>query len=257
MSIAFVQKLPSHALASGTSLQSAAFSANPTLNNRLIATYTFFSNSSNPTVTFSDTAGNSWVNDVSIQRLSSAGNYEHSVIASTQVSLTGASFKVTVTTSGATTVDNYFDVCEFSGIATGSQLFYLDSPSVVTGSNPNSTTSLTLPTSNSANYGELLIMVLGIESSTTTDANLSHPALLNGSQAGVVEIDTNADGSTINGGQFSYILLGGPAGNTIKWNYSNDANAFAQYTGAAACYIAGGPTSFPLGGLPRVQMHYR
>lgn len=230
MSITFVQKLSSATLSGGTSsAQSVAFTTNPTIGNTIIVPISVFTASTISTLTVSDTAGNSYTVDAFLERLSDPSNFQHAAVARATVTSTGANFKVTVST-GVTSSDFYFNAVEFSGVGSVDKS--------ATAGNGHSTTSLTVgPTATLGGTGRLLIGALGVESSTT-NAGLSDPATFSGPTLSTAStsISVNQDGSTIDGGQFSYAIASSTTAPSVQWTYTNDTNTWPQYIGALVAY---------------------
>lgn len=235
--MSFIQKLSSATLSGGgSSAQSVAFSANPTVGNTIVVPIAVWAPSSISTFTVSDTAGNSYTVDVFKESLSVAGSYQHSAIARTTVTATGANFKITVS-DGVSGSDFFFDAAEFSGG------YNVDK--TATASAAHGTTSLTIgPTAALAGTGEIIVAALGVQSSTT-NAGISTPATITGPTLSTAStsLAVEQDGNTIDGGEFSYAIASSTAAVTAQWTYSSDSNSGAQYTGVLAVYAPVGATT--------------
>lgn len=234
MSFTFVQKLPSQVLGGTSPVQSGAFSANPTVGNYLFCTISSFM-SSTGTHSVSDSAGgNTWISAGTFEQSSDASDFERVSVFYCLVANTGASFKITVASTGATP-EPLFQCSEFS-IGAGNTIA-VDTPAGATGGNLRLTTSLTIAGSSTATAGELLFGVFGAEGSLTT-AGISNPCNFNGSAAGVTSIAFSNDDTTIEGGQHSYVIASGSGTATsFNWTYSSDAALpYPQYVGLSVAF---------------------
>lgn len=116
MTIALVQTAALGSTTLATSQQSSAFAANPTTGNMLVAWAWGDISGSLTSLTFSDTAGNTWTVPSNVQQVYTVGGSLWFTMAYAPVTATGASFKVKMTVSPSSKIN----VCaaEFSGVAT-------------------------------------------------------------------------------------------------------------------------------------------
>ena len=227
MAITFVQKQPATILIGGVaSAQSGIYSSNPTVGNHLIATSAHWNATTNTTATASDTATNTWARDKSI---AAPAAQQISSIHSAKITATGASFRVTITISAASS-DIFFNSGEFSGL---DPTVWVDTTGSATNTAGASTTSLTVTTGVTALADELLMGSLGAVGSSTAEG-ISDPPTVNGSTTGVVSFGVSQDTSTIDGGEFCYKILTATGTQAIGWTYNSDASG--NYAGVAQAY---------------------
>jgi outer membrane protein assembly factor BamB len=145
--ISLVQATAKFNTASGTSTTSPAFGSNPVVGNRIIVLAWAYNNTT-PTLTASDNKGNTYTADAQIST-----GIQNAAIFSAPVTLTGASFTVTVTSAtGASQIEAV--AMEYSGLGAR------DQTGTITGTAASPTVSTAGAT---ADANQLVVSVLGID----------------------------------------------------------------------------------------------
>lgn len=106
----------------GSSLQSNALSANPTVGSYLVAwCWGYLSNNTSTAPSFTDSAGNTWNVPANVYQQNTLSQVFFSA-AYAKVTASGASFKVTAAPPGTFTAKGSILVAEFSGVVSASPL---------------------------------------------------------------------------------------------------------------------------------------
>ena len=113
--IAFVQSSGVFQIASGTSVVSPALAANPKIGNTIVVVAWTWNASTAPTISASDSAGNSYTVNAQGAISGSGQGWQNSAIVSAPVTATGAGFKVTVKAAPAASQISAV-VLEYSGV---------------------------------------------------------------------------------------------------------------------------------------------
>src|SRR6185312_5623544 len=229
------QTLPSIVISGNvTSAQSAALTANPTIGNTLTVTGATFSVSSVSAVTVSDTAGNTWTVDEFRQFNPTAGNFMQSFIARAPITVTGSSFKITVST-GIANSQISFQVSEWSGGA-------LTLDNSASNDEGQGTTATGVLGSALSTSGELLLGSFAAGGSKTS-MGVSTPAAITGPAltTAATSLGVSQDDSTIIGAEYTYAIASSTSAPTFTWTYTSDTGgSFVSYVGTIATYKASG-----------------
>jgi len=147
--IAFVQSTGKFNTPSGTSTTSPAFATNPVVGNRIVVLAWSYANPGPPTLTATDNKGNTYTSDAQ----ATTSGRQNAAVLSAPVTVTGASFTVTVTSAAAGSQIEAVAI-EYSGLGA------LDQTGINTGTAASPTVS-TAGATGDAN--ELVVSVLGID----------------------------------------------------------------------------------------------
>lgn len=239
MAIALVQTAALGSTGSGTSQQTSAFGAQPTVGNYLVAWAWGWDNSHPTHVScgFTDTGGNTYA--VPAGAFQTIGSDLWVAVGYTKVATAGASFKVTATPVNSPTgyLGSLMVVAvEFSGVAGTSPV---DGAAVGT----TGTTGIPAPGSKTLTAGDLVVALFSSDQTTYTTFGYSTPS-------GFTRAAFQNDGSSFQVGEAIYAI--GPASpsnpswktGTVNWAAAQFA-LLAASGGGAAIYV---PAPFP--GIP-------
>jgi len=162
--IALVQSTGLFGTTAGTTTTSTALAANPKVGDTLIVLVWTWTQNKGPSVTITDSAGNTYTANVQSTILQSNW-YESASVFSAPITVTGSNFKVTIATPGNDGSSQIRAVAlEYSGVGG------VDRTAAATGSSASATVSINGST---ATHNELVVSALGIDNPAALFSSIS------------------------------------------------------------------------------------
>jgi hypothetical protein len=196
MAISLAQTAVLGALGSGTTQQTSAFGANPTVGNYLVAwAWGWGGGGAGSSFSFADTGSNTYTFPTNAKQ-GTAVNDVWCMVAYTKVATTGASFKVTATVTGGSNGSIMVVASEFSGVAASSPLDGTAAAGATASTGVPAPGSLTLAS------GSLAVGVFSSDQTTYTTFGYGTPS-------GFTRVGFQDNGSSFQVGEAVYAI--GPA----------------------------------------------
>ncbi len=214
--VAFVQSTGVFQTASGTSVVSPAFATNPKLGNTIVVLAWTWNASSAPTISASDSAGNTYTAITQGNVNASGQGWQNSAVVSAPVTLTAAGFKVTVKAAPASSQISAV-VIEYSGVGA------VDQKNTTTG--VTATALVSTPAATAVN-NELIVSSLGILWPAVSFTSITPTA---GYTSRAVQLNNN--GSTAGGGADQLTNTAGIQ--SVKWTGNS---AFSGWVASIATF---------------------